>query len=93
MRKQIEEAAQERGLFQSMMLTVLEAIATTVQNDTIDKAEKANTTQNTRKRKSGIFANSHTICKRDLIIVNHSFPVFTDSAGEQGLTSSSVRGK
>ena len=41
MRKQIEEAAQERGLFQSMMLTVLEAIATTVQNDTIDKAEKA----------------------------------------------------
>ena len=41
MREQIEEAAQERGLFQSMMLTVLKAITATVQNDTIDKAEKA----------------------------------------------------
>lgn len=41
MREQIEKAAQERGLFQSMMLTVLKAITATVQNDTIDKAEKA----------------------------------------------------
>ena len=41
MRELVKEAFEERGLFQGVMLAMLKAVAPTIEDDTVNDAEKA----------------------------------------------------